>query len=384
MNERLARMDMGIFVSVLALLGFGVVLVYSSSFAIAQDRFGGSGFFLERQVVRVLIALVCFLAFINVDYHVWGKLSSVGFIVSVVLLVSVLVLPERFAVNGAKRWLTVAGVRFQVSEFARLALIILLAARCNDLGDDIKEWQRFLQTAAKAAIVCGLIVLEPDFSTAFLVGLIALALLFMAGARFWHVSGLVLSTIPFIAVALLATPYRRRRVLSYLERADASEAVGYQSQQALIGLGNGGLMGVGIGQGTQKYFYLPEPHTDFAFSILGEEIGLVGLTVVLAVFGFIVYRGFRIAVFAPDRLGRLTAFGVTLVIAMYVLIHAAVNVGLVPTTGVPLPFLSYGGVSIVLTMISLGILLNISSQIRPEAVRAARPKPHGRWGKRRS
>ncbi|MBD3240957.1 MAG: putative lipid II flippase FtsW, partial [Chitinivibrionales bacterium] len=354
-----------------ALLGFGVVLVYSSSFAIAQDRFGGSGFFLERQVVRVLIALVCFVVFINIDYHVWGRLSSLGFMSAVVLLVSVLLLPERYAINGAKRWLMAGGVRFQVSEFARLALIVLIASRCQDLGESIRDWRRFVQTAAKAGAICTLVVLEPDFSTAFVIGTIALAMLFMAGARFWHVSGVVLATLPVMAAGLLLTPYRRERLMSYLSTSERAETVGYQAQQALIGLGNGGLFGVGIGQGKQKYFYLPEPHTDFAFSILGEEIGFVGLLIVFAVFAFIIYRGFRIALNAPDMFGRLTAFGVTLVVASYALVHAAVNVGLVPTTGVPLPFLSYGGVSIVLTMISFGILLNISSQAVPSVEKVA-------------
>ncbi len=358
-------MDVGVFFAVLAMLGFGVVLVYSSSFAIAQDRFGGSGFFLERQVVRVLIALVCFVVFINIDYHVWGKLSSVGFLGAVVLLTTVLLLPERFAINGAKRWLVLGGIRFQVSEFARLALIVLIASRCQDLGESIRDWRRFLQTAAKAGAICALIVLEPDFSTAFIIGVVSLAMLFMAGARFAHVGGLVLAMLPVALLGLRMTPYRWQRVQSYLSGAERAEKVGYQAQQALIGLGNGGLFGVGIGQGKQKYFYLPEPHTDFAFSILGEEIGFIGLVVVFAVFAFIVYRGFRIALNAPDQFGRLTAFGVTLVVASYALVHAAGNVGLVPTTGVPLPFLSYGGVSIVLTMISFGILLNISSQACP-------------------
>ncbi len=208
-------------------------------------------------------------------------------------------------------------------------------------------------------------VIEPDFSTAALLGLLTLTLLYAGGARLVHVAGVVLVSLPAAAMVMLAAPYRRERVLSYFNMSDKTEKVGYQAQQALIGLGNGGLFGAGLGQGTQKYFYLPEPHTDFAFSILGEEIGLVGLVLVLLVFAFIVYRGFRIAVHAPDKTGQIMAFGVSLVLALYVLIHAAVNVGLAPTTGVPLPLLSYGGVSIVLTMAGLGILLNISSQVRP-------------------
>jgi cell division protein FtsW len=372
MNERLARMDVGIFAAVLALLGFGVVLVYSSSFAIAQDRFGGAGFFLERQVVRVLLALICFVVCINVDYHVWGKLGRVGFVLSLVLLTLLLLLPDRFEINGAKRWLVIGSQRFQVSDFARLALIVLIAGSVEQVGDGIRQWRVFLTMVAKIAAICALIAMEPDFSTAFVIGAISLALLFVAGARVTHIAGVVLATLPFIAAGLLLTPYRRERLLSYLDHASKSDAVGYQTQQALIGLGNGGLFGVGLGQGKQKYFYLPEPYTDFAFSNLGEEIGFVGLIAVFLVFGFIVYRGFRIALLAPDRMGRLMAFGVSLMVAVYVLVHAAVNVGVMPTTGVPLPLLSYGGVSIILTVASLGVLLNISSQIQQPSINLAR------------
>jgi cell division protein FtsW len=366
LHERFGRMDMGVFLAVLALLGFGVVLVYSSSFALAQDKFGGEGFFLSRQVVRVLIAIVCFMVFINVDYHVWGKLGKGGYIAALVLLLAVLVLPGSHAVNGARRWVALGPLSFQASEFARLALIVLIAARCDELGEQVRDFRRFVQIIIKLGVVCALVFVEPNFSTALIIGVLGLALLFVGGASIWHLSATVLSLIPVAVVGLLAAPYRRARLMSYLSggAGKSAEHVGYQAQQALIGLGNGGLFGVGLGQGTQKYFYLPEPHTDFVFAILGEEIGLAGLLVVFAVFGFIVYRGFRIALHAPDRMGQVMAFGVTFMMALYVLVHASVNVGLMPTTGVPLPFLSYGGMSLILTMVSFGVLLNISSQTR--------------------
>jgi cell division protein FtsW len=364
-------MDMGVFAAVLALLGFGVVLVYSSSFALAQDRFGGAGFFLERQAIRVLIALVAFVVFMNVDYHVWGKFNGVFYAVAIGLLLAVLALPGSAAVNGAKRWLTLGPVQFQVSDFARLALIILLAARCERAGESLRDIRTFGLLLARAGAICVLVALEPNFSTAALLGVLALAMLYAGGARLTHIAGLILAGIPLAAIFMLSAPYRRARVMTFLGMGEHVERVGYQAQQALIGLGNGGLFGEGLGQGTQKYFYLPEPHTDFAFSILGEEIGLVGLVLVLAVFGFIVYRGFRIAVYAPDKTGQLMAFGVSLVLGLYVLIHAAVNVGLMPTTGVPLPLLSYGGVSIILTMMGMGMLLNISSQARQTPVASA-------------
>jgi cell division protein FtsW len=175
---------------------------------------------------------------------------------------------------------------------------------------------------------------------------------------------LLLAIIPAAAVVAASAPYRLRRIMGYLHTSDHKGDIGYQAYQALIGLGNGGVFGVGLGEGGQKYFYLPEPHTDFVFSILGEEIGFVGLMAVLALFGFIIYRGMKIAFNAPDKMGQFMAFGFSFILGLYVVIHACVNTGLVPTTGIPLPFLSYGGMSLVFTMSSMGLLLNISSQSR--------------------
>jgi len=369
MKDKLARMDIGIFFATIALLGFGIVIVYSSSFAVAQDRFGGADFFLERQLVRAALGVLCLFIFVNIDYHVWGKLSWVGFVAALVMLAFVLMLPDSQAINGAKRWVTLGGVRFQVSEFARIALIIFLAQRLQEQGESIGEWKVFMHNTLKIGLICGLIVVEPDFSTALLIGGLGVTILFVAGAKFLHIISLFLFCVPWIGFGLLGTSYRRERFFDYLNRLfsflnlnNEVEGIGYQATQALVGLGNGGIFGVGLGRGRQKFFFLPEPHTDFAFSILGEEIGFVGLAVIFLVFGFIVYRGFRIAKAAPDKSGQIMAFGITLAFCFYILMHTGVNVGLIPTTGVPLPFLSYGGMSLIFTMCSIGILLNISSQ----------------------
>jgi cell division protein FtsW len=373
MRENFARMDLGVFVAVLLMLGMGVVLVYSSSFAVAQERFGGSDFFLERQLVRAVLAIAVFFIFVNIDYHVWGRLAPIGYALALVMLGMVLMLPDSYAVNGAKRWLGVGSFRFQVSEFACMALIVLLAQRSQDQQQEIMEWRRFFQNVIKIAIVCALIVVEPNFSTTMIVGLVGMAILFVAGSRFSHMLSLGLGLLPLAFFVMMGAGYRRNRVLSFLN-SSANEKVSYQAQQALIGLGNGGLFGVGLGQGRQKLFYLPEPHTDFAFSILGEEMGFIGLLAVLAIFSFIIYRGIRIALAAPDKSGQLMAFGFTLVFATYLLMHAAVNAGLMPTTGVPMPFLSYGGMSLLFTMSSFGILLNISAQARQTPVKTIRAR----------
>jgi cell division protein FtsW len=362
MHDKWSRMDIGIFVSSLVMLGLSIVLVYSSSCAVAQHKFGGADFFLSRQVVRAALGLVCFMIFINVDYHFWGKHSHIAYFVVIALLVYLLFMPLHHAIHGAKRWISLGFVQFQASELALLVMVALFADSLQSLGEEIKKAGQFVKLLLKLGIVCGLIVLEPNFSTALIVGIVGLSMLFVAGARFSHISSLILIALPAATALAISAPYRLRRVTGFHFFSDHRENIGYQAHQALIGLGNGGIFGVGLGKGWQKYFYLPEPHTDFVFSILGEEIGFIGLLAVLAIFGFIIYRGMKIAYNAPDKMGQLMAFGFSFILGVYVIVHACVNTGIVPTTGIPLPFLSYGGMSLIFTMSSMGLLLNISSQ----------------------
>jgi len=366
MIDKIAKMDKGIFLISLLLMGFGIVFVYSSSFAIAHDKFGGSDFFLGRHIIRALIALVCFFVFLMVDYHSLGRYSNIAYVIAVVLLVYTLTLPDSLAINGAKRWAHFGFFRFQVSEFARIALILVLALHIEKFGDRIREGSVFIQQLIKISVICGLIVLEPDFSTAVIIGCVGLSLLFVAGAKILHIGGIVLAFIPVMIMTILTSPYRLQRLMGFMNMSGNKDGVAYQTYQSLIGLGHGGLLGVGLGQGEQKYFYLPEPHTDFVFSILGEEVGFIGLCFVFLLFGVLLYRGMRIASRAPDKMGQSMAFGLTLILGLYVILHAFVNTGIVPTTGVPLPFLSYGGMSLIFTMSSMGILLNISSQLSEE------------------
>ncbi len=364
MIGRYGRMDMGLFVATLILLGFGIVLVYSSSFAVAQKDFGGADFFLSRQTVRALLALVCFMFFINIDYHVWGKYSGIIYIAAICLLVYVLMLPDSHALKGAKRWITLGSIRFQVSDFARMALVLTLSKKCSEENGDPKTFKALLPHLARIGIICGLIVLEPDFSTSSIIALAAVTILFVAGAKLHHLLGLGSLLIPVAIGLVLKTPYRLARIMGYLNMAEKKDSIGYQVFQSLIGFGNGGLFGTGLGRGEQKYFYLPEPYTDFILSVLGEEFGFIGIMLVFGLFSFVVYRGIRIALSAPDKMGQFMAFGFTFIIAIYALVHSGVATGLVPPTGIPMPFLSYGGMSLIFTMCSMGILLNISSQTR--------------------
>lgn len=364
MKNRMGQMDMGLFTAVLVMLGFGIVLVYSSSFALAEQKFGGADFFLARQSIRALLAIVCFMVFVNVDYHFWGKISNLIYVIAVFLLLAVLFLPVSHVINGARRWISLGPLTFQVSDFARMALILAIARSCEKAGAEIERFKTFLILLAKTGTICFLILIEPNMSTAVVLGVVALSMMFLSGARVAHIFSLFLAAIPVIVLLIINTPYRMRRFNAFLHGSGMKETVGYQTYQSLIGLGHGGMFGVGLGKGEQKFFYLPEPHTDFAISILGEEIGFVGLLLVISAFIFIIYRSMKAALQAPDKMGQLMAFGFSMIVAVYMLIHASVGTGLIPTTGIPLPFLSYGGMSLVFMMSSMGIVLNISSQSR--------------------
>lgn len=370
-----AKMDTGLFVATLLLLGLGIVLVYSSSFAVAYGKNIGANYFLFRQVTRALIAVILFTFFINVDYRFLSRYAGAIYILAVILLGCVLLLPESQAINGARRWITFFGVRFQVSDFARMALIIFLAKKCGGEGAEFDGWRSLMPHYMRIGVICALVVCEPDFSTSVIIACIALAMLFVAGVRPRYLIGTGLAVLPLAVILIKSAPYRMKRLAGFLNMQEHGHGAGYQVAQSLVGLGRGGFLGAGLGKGEQKYFYLPEPHTDFILSVLGEEFGFVGVMLVFLIFAFIVYRGFSISLNAPDRTGQIMAFGFTMAIAMYMLIHASVVTGLLPPTGVPMPFLSYGGMSLIFTMSSMGILLNISSHIKTDAAPMAAMEP---------
>lgn len=374
-------MDFGLFAALLLMLGFGLVLVYSSSFAIGLETVkfkNSSEYFVSRQMIRALLALAGFMVFVNVDYHAWGKMSSIAYLGAVIMLVVVLLVPGDTAIKGAKRWLSFGPLTFQVSDIARMALVLFIARKCDDAGTEVRSMSFFLRMVGMIGVIGVLILVEPGFSTSSIVILISLSTLFMAGVKMGHLALLGVAAVPVLAIAAVKMNHSHLRLVEFFNRHGSLENMGYQAYQSVIGLGNGGLFGVGIGKGEQKFFYLPEPHTDFVLSILGEEIGFIGLMVIFAVYAFIVYRGMKIATEAPDRMGQLMAFGFTFAIAVNMLLHTGVAVGLLPTTGVALPFISYGGMSLIFMVCSMGIVLNISSQSRYAAAPAEKPRRAGR------
>ncbi len=355
--------------TVIVMAVIGTVFVYSSSFAIAANYDSGNPqFYLINHFIRLVLSFVFFGVFAVVDYRRVVNLGGLAYIVSLILLIVVLFLPGDNTVNGARRWINLGFMNFQVSEFAKIALVLTIIRSVTRDPDMIRTRNGFVRELSKIGIVSFLIMLEPDFSTALIVGIIGLALLYMAGAKLLHVFICLIVTLPVAAAVMAIKSYRIQRVLSFFNADGAEKSMSYQLKQSLIGLGNGGIFGRGLGQGEQKYFFLPEPHTDFVFSIIGEEIGFIGCIAILGLFSFLTYRGIRIAVDAPEIKGRLLTAGLVFTIFIYVIMHTFVNTGIIPTTGVPLPFLSYGGTNLLLVMSSMGIVLNVSRMRSTERI----------------
>lgn len=348
---------------ILGLLGFGLLLVYDSSAATAAD---GPYHYLILQSVWVLIGLTAFLTLGRIDYRFWKKLSFPLFCLAVALLVLVLLpTPLSGEIRGSSRWLTFPvnlplvgeSLSFQPSELAKLALILYLASLFS-----VKKTARFFSFLIPTLMVSGLIFLEPDYGTTAVIFLLGLAVFFFAGGPLKLILPLVIAVGGGIGALAWLDPVRLRRLLAFLNPEADPLGAGYQITQILIALGSGGIFGLGVGQSRQKYDFIPDIQTDAIFAVVGEEFGFVGAAMVVALFAFLVYRGMRIARAAPDDFGRIVAAGITSWIGLQTLVNLGVATGLIPFTGIPLPLISYGGSSLVLSLVALGILLNISRQ----------------------
>jgi len=367
--ERAARQVLLIAV---VLVGIGVVMVYSSSSALAGTRFHDAGFFLHRQLLRAAFGLLIMFAISRVPLGWWRRLARPLLIGVIGLLVLVLLFGEG---KGAQRWLPfrlpVAQITFQPSEFAKLVLVLYLADVMVRHRELMTDWQHgLLPRLLIIAIVLGLIVLQPDLGTALAIGTIALLMLWIGGARLAHLACVGIAGLPVIMVSVLTSPYQLQRLLTFFGGADPQGA-GFQIAQAELALGSGGWVGVGLGNSMQKYF-LPEPHTDFVFAFAGEELGLFGTLSIIGLFIALALHGFRIAAGARSDFGFYTAAGVTMMISVYALLNVAVATGLAPTTGLPLPFISYGGSALLWNLCGLGILSAVAREQEDKSgIRAA-------------
>jgi cell division protein FtsW len=360
--------DPVLFAATVALVFLGLLMVYSSSAAVAADSYGSSAALFWRQLAGAVIGWSALLVLMRVDYHHWRHPGVVfpGIFLAVALLVAALLAPAH---QQTHRWLRWGPLSFQPSEFAKLMLVIFLAYWLEKRGRDINGMVRTLLPAlVLIGVVLGLILKEPDLGTPVAIVLVVSAMLYLAGLRLRYFGYLFLASLPALYVLVLRVPYRRNRVLAFLDPHADPLGNGFQVIQSLIAVGTGGVTGQGLMNGKQKLFFLPAPYTDFIFAVTAEELGLWGAALVLILFGIYFWRGWLASLHAPDEFGRYLAAGLTLTIVCQALINLSVVLGLVPPKGIPLPFLSYGGTSLIISLAATGILLNISR--------------HAAWGKK--
>lgn len=347
----------------LILVTVGTVMIYSSSSIIALEKFKDGQYFLKKQIFFVILGLISMVLLTKIDYTTWKKAAYPGIILSLIMLALLFIPHIGLKRGGATRWLNLGLFSFQVSEMVKIAMVVFLAHLLARKAHLLKKFSRgVLIPSAITAVVISMILMEPDFGTAVIVASILILMLCLAGSRMTHLMFLAAAFIPVGVWLIFHKGYRLARLTVFLDPWKDAGNTGFQIIQSLISFGSGGAFGVGIGDGMQKLFYLPEPHTDFILSIIAEESGFIGVSMVIILFSIFVFRGFMIAMKAPDMFGTLLAAGLTMVIAMESFINIAGVMGLIPLKGLALPFLSYGGSSFVMSMIAVGILLNISTQ----------------------
>jgi cell division protein FtsW len=359
---RTLKSDRTLFLVTVLLVALSVVMVYSASAVQAQVKYQNSEHFLLKQLAWALMGLVALLMVMHVDYHEYRRplliWSLIGFVVFGLLAVFLF-----GKVNGTHRWIWLGPASIQPSEMAKLALVLFAAAvlerrmhRVNELSYAVAP------VAILTMIFAGLIVKEPDFGTAVVLVLVAVTLLFAAGLNYRYIFGAAVLMLPAAIIAIIAEPYRLKRLLTFLDPWAVRQGAGFQIVHSMIAIGSGGWIGKGLMAGVTKLFYIPEPQTDFIFAVIGEELGLIGTTIVVVCFVVICWRGLRASVMAPDRFGALLALGLTTMITAQALVNLSVVIGIAPTKGIPLPLVSNGGSSLLITLVSMGILLNISQQ----------------------
>jgi len=339
----------------------GLVMVFSASGVVAGNRFHDAIYFLKRQIAWLLFGFILLQLASRLDYLVWRKLAVPILAVTCVLLVLVLIPSIGVAVKGARRWLKLGPISLQPAEMVKLVAVFYVAAYLTNKGERIKEFKAgFLPPLLVVGLLSGLVLLQPDLGTVVVVGVVTLGLLFLGGARLLHLSGLIPMFLIAVGLLIWKSPYRLQRLLIFLDPTKDPTGAGFQVNQSFLAFGSGGPFGVGLGAGKQKLYFLPEAHTDFVLALVGEELGLVGTTAVMLLFAILIMKGLKIAGRAQDPFGRHLAYGITLLIGAQAMINASVATGLLPTKGLTLPLVSYGGSSLLVNLLAIGILLSIS------------------------
>jgi cell division protein FtsW len=356
--RRSKELDLSLFVVILTLTGIGIAMSYSASAVYALKTFGDSYYFLKKQILWFVVGFICMLVFKDIDYRIYMKYTKVMLLVSLVMLILVFIPGVGHSAKGSVRWLSVGFMSFQPSEFVKLFIIIYLAKVFSSEAND--HFIQILIPVIIVSIVFLMVILQPDFGTAIDILIVSVIILFVSGFPFTYIFSLFVISTPMFYLMIYLVQYRKERVIAFINPWAYRYGIGYHIIQAFIAFKKGGFLGVGLGNGTQKLSRLPEPHTDFIFAVIAEETGLLGTMLIVLLFGALLWRGIVISTGAQDNFGRLLAVGLSLMIVVQAFINMGVVTGALPTTGIPMPFISYGGSSLLSNMIAAGILLNIS------------------------
>ena len=366
--KKIDKTLVSVFVLVLFLVAFGCLMVYSASFYSASIRFDNEYFFLFKQLLGVVLGIFAMIFFTFFDYHLLKKFRYIILAASVVLLILVFVPGFGVQSYGANRWVNILGISLQPSEITKFALILFLASYLSENHEKIKTFKGLLPALIVAGVLCVLVIIEPSMSVTMCLAFLTFFMLIIGGINKKHTllfTGLAGLCVPLL---IISEPYRMKRLFAFLDPWVSPQGEGFQLIQSLYSLGNGGLFGVGLFESRQKYLFLPFAESDFIFSIIGEEFGLVGSLALIAVFGVLVYFLIKIGLNAKDRFGCLLSCGVGILIAVQTLLNVAVVTGSIPPTGLPLPFISSGGTSVAVFMAGVGIALNVHIQSKREKV----------------
>ncbi len=348
--------------SAIALIVMGMIMVYSSSSVMAASRFGSQFFFLKRQLLWLVIAIICGALIMKVDLKKYAVYSVPAMMVILGLLALVFFMPAR---NGSHRWIFLGPFSLQPSEIYKLVVLFYLAFSLSMKKRNIKDFkQLMLPYAPLVGAGLLLIILEPGLGSALTISLTVCIIFFLAGVRIIHLAALAVPVVGLVGFMVFVLGYKKARVIDYLAAIEDPLTGSYQVKQAALTMGAGGFFGAGLGAGRQKLFFLPYPHTDFIFASIGEELGLAGLLIILGLFYAMIWQGRKIAMYQPDKFGYLLAMGITASLFVAVIINVGVVTSLLPTTGIPLPFLSYGGTSLLISVVSIAVLLNLSKRRR--------------------
>lgn len=348
--------------SVLALVAIGIIMVFSASYYDALYKHKDVFYFLKKELTWVPVGIAALIGMMLIDYHAWKKITVFGYGATIVALVAVLFVGKN--INGATRWLDIAGVSFQPSELAKYVIVFFLAMMIDKYGRISRNWKMPLVYLSSAAVFSVLVYKENNLSIASIIMIVAFIMVFVSGMSIKETCTLIGLGGILGTVGIFSAEYRIDRFMSFLNPWKYADKEGYQLIHSLYAIGSGGLFGVGLGNSKQKALYMPEPHNDFIFAIIAEELGLIGCIAIIAIFVVLICAGIKVAGKAKDRYGKLLATGIISVIAVQAIINIAVVTGSMPVTGVPLPFISYGGTSLVFNMAAMGVLLNISRQCK--------------------